>query len=223
MLHIFCSQTLPRLSLISSQARSEWSPPQHGSQATSWYHGAGPRPADLQTAVPQLARSHQCLGTDNAFFGTQAERLLSIADCLQRTYHSTARPELRRVLLSKSMQPLQELLQLAAACMKQLTAQLSGTGAPQTVVMGAAVAFCDAMRYALGCALEHLVSVDAPSLNRHLLQVLHRTGDTTQLAFWQDASCCGSGITVELQSVVTLCVTRCRNQVPKQHHPSLNS
>lgn len=142
---------------------------------------------DLQAVVPQLARS---LGTDEAL---QGDRLLSVAECLERTFHSNARQELTAALNENHMQLLQELssqrLRVEATCMQQLTVQLSDPAAAHADTVQPASAFCRAMKFAWACVVKQKMPAAAPPTappsGRRAL-VLQDAGDRSHTACHDD-------------------------------------
>lgn len=143
--------------------------------------------SDVKRAVPQLAESHERLGTSLGFFKTQAHQLLSVADYLQSSYNSE-RPLLKRVLLDESMRLLQQLLHIAAACMQQLAMRLdSFDAAHKDLMVAASLFFCtQVVKHAVLCATQEGQSVGvagpllvgaATARNRQVLDMLQSTGD----------------------------------------------
>lgn len=135
--------------------------------------------ADVLDAAPLLAQAHERLGSDATYYMSQAQRLLSITECLKRLCEGSERVRLKQLLLQDDMQLLQQLLQITAGCMQQLAVQLAN---PETQDWGSikvAAFFCDAMTTVVECVAKPKPVCTTPpsSSDIQVLKWLQSTGD----------------------------------------------
>lgn len=149
------------------------------------------RLSDIQNAVSELARVRQSLASDVTYFQAQGRQLRGIAEYVKATFTS-GRPQTRQALIQALMErSMLQLYQIAAACLQQVTAQLSDPAAPRDVVMATcctAAVFCEGLKHGQ-LSLAELVSHNMPStaVNHQMLRLVRgsrkwRMGITT--GFW---------------------------------------
>lgn len=132
--------------------------------------------ADVKRAGAELARMHLRLGTNAAYFRSQISRLYSIKEFIDG---SNRRPQLRQALLQDSMRLLQQLLQIAAACVQQLSRQVSSLDAGNAILAPASM-FCASILENLSLVtqpIDAMTSGPSMMVNRQVLGLLQDTGD----------------------------------------------
>lgn len=142
--------------------------------------------ADVQNRVAQLAQARQRLGTDVGYFRSQGSQLARAADWLKTT--ASRRRQLGEILVHEPMVLLTQLVQVAAACMQQVAAQLSDHAAPTEVVVDTcrtAAMFHDAMELGQQYVITQIPTRnDEASTNIKLLVVAKLIG-TLDSTGWQ--------------------------------------
>lgn len=154
--------------------------------------------SDVQNVVSQLVETRQRLSTDPSFFVSQRLKLLLIAEWVVMT-RSCAEHQLKQALLhDNSMRLLEQIMQIAAACMQQVTAQLSDHAAPKDMVTDVCLVsavFCEALEHGQACLVQRTSDnqvVQSPDLDQQALRVLQNTGQcviTGTITSTQESGC----------------------------------